>query len=139
MIDVDNELKTITVRYGGAYSGVYDLSVQSDTYGEILTDGITFEAVGTITDFYPTSGSIYGGTLITISGYHFSDEAADNPLTIGGMSCNVEESSEFEIQCRMQDLAVESGTEGQILIFMKMSEEATCTTETEECYFTFTD
>jgi len=139
VIDVHNENKTITVRFGGAYSGIYDIEVYSDTYGQILTDGITFEAVGTVTDIYPTSGSIYGGTLITITGYHFSDEASDNPVSIGGMTCNVEESSEFEIQCRMIDLSgIQSGAEGQLLIFMKMSEEATCQME-NGCYFTFTD
>jgi hypothetical protein len=104
-----------------------------------MTDGITFEAVGTVTDIYPTSGSVYGGTLITITGYHFSDEATDNPVTIGGATCSVEESSEFEILCRMQDIeGIPSGYEGDILIFMKMSEEATCMLE-EGCSFTFTD
>jgi hypothetical protein len=50
VIDVDNDVKSITVRYGGAYGGMYDLEVISSTFGRILTDDITFEAVGTITD-----------------------------------------------------------------------------------------
>lgn len=97
MIDVDNDEKSITVRYGGAYGGMYDLEVTSETFGRILTDDITFEAVGTITDIHPSSGSVYGGTLITISGYHFSDDASENPVTVGGLTCYVEQSSEFEI------------------------------------------
>jgi hypothetical protein len=75
---------------------------------------------------------------VTISGYHFSDYASDNPVTIGGLTCAVEESSEFEIKCRIAAQTLEA-SEGQVLIFLKLSEEATCSMDNEECYFTFTN
>ena len=36
-IDATNGAPSITVKYGGAYSGVYDLEVHSDINGNIVT------------------------------------------------------------------------------------------------------
>jgi hypothetical protein len=83
VIDVgtdDNGIKYIVVRFGGAYSGTYDVAVHSATYGHFDTTGITVQTIGTVTSYTPTSGSVYGGTLITITGYNFSTTITDNPV-----------------------------------------------------------
>ena len=39
VVAVDTTAKTITVKYGGAYSGTYDLLVKSELNGNIDTSG----------------------------------------------------------------------------------------------------
>ena len=82
-IDDTSGAPSITVKYGGAYSGVYDWKVSSEVNGDIYTTDVQFEAKIGITGFSPTEGSLYGGTLITITGGHFSDLKTDNPVKIG--------------------------------------------------------
>ena len=51
----------MSVKFGGSESGVYNLKVRSNTYGRFDTTGITVQLIGTVTSFYPTSGSVFGG------------------------------------------------------------------------------
>ena len=44
---------TIDVKYGGAYSGIYDLEVSSASEGNFMTDGIEFTAKIEVSDFQP--------------------------------------------------------------------------------------
>lgn len=124
--------KTITVKYGGAYSGEYNLIVHSDTHGNILTSGVTFTAKIEVLDFQPRQGSLYGGTLLTITGGHFSDLITDNPVKVGyefssGVNhyCYVESSSDSEIKCRIaEDYSREDGMQ-EVIVFASTFEEAT--------------
>lgn len=68
VMSVSNSVKTITCKYGGAYSGTYKLIVRSISLGRFDADDVSLLVEAKITDFNPKSGSIYGGTLITISG-----------------------------------------------------------------------
>lgn len=104
VVGVDSASRTITVKYGGAYTGVYYLVV-ANSAGNIHCD-LTFEVVFEVTDYSPKQGSQYGGTLVTIQGRHFSDIATDNPVKIGyeyisgtDHYCYVVETSEYEIKC----------------------------------------
>ena len=45
---------SITVKYGGAYSGIYDLEVSSFENGFLVTSDVQFEAKIAVTGFYPT-------------------------------------------------------------------------------------
>ncbi len=83
----------IKAKFGGSESGIYDLFVTLRSYGQLNSQGITLELIGKVTDFNPKSGSIHGGTVITIDGYHFSDDYQDNPVRIGYTDCLVEFSS----------------------------------------------
>ena len=74
VVDINSDDGTLDVKYGGAYSGVYDIQVSHTTEGSFLTSGIEFEAKIQVESFSPTSGSKFGGTLITITGGHFSDD-----------------------------------------------------------------
>ena len=95
-----NTNQYIKVRYGCAESGVYQVIVRSKSFGNIDTTGITVTTVGKVTDFNPKQGSIHGGTLITIDGYHFSNVETDNPIRIGYTDCLVETTTPTQIQCR---------------------------------------
>ena len=72
VVSVDDATKTITVKYGGAYSGTYDIEVISDTQGTIDTSSVQLIVVFEITDFTPKTGSVFGGTLLTITGGPFT-------------------------------------------------------------------
>jgi len=93
VIDVDNTNMEFKVRYGGAYSDLYKVIVTSKQYGNIDSSSLTFRAIGIVTDFQPRSGSVNGGTLITITGYNFSTDILDNPVRMGYTDCIVESSS----------------------------------------------
>ncbi len=89
-----NGNKYIKVKYGGAYSGNYTLEVSSVLYGNFDTTGLIFEAVGKVTSYSPATGSLNGGTLITINGFNFSDgEITDNPVRVGYTDCLVQSTS----------------------------------------------
>jgi hypothetical protein len=77
------------VKYNGAYSDLYNVLITSNSNGKFDSSAITFQSIGIVTSYYPTEGSIYGGTLITITGYNFSTEATDNPVKIGETDCLV--------------------------------------------------
>ena len=74
---------SITVKYTGAYVGLYDFEVVSALHGNIAGIKTPLIVKIAITNFYPTSGSRYGGTLVTIEGGVFSDLITDNPVKIG--------------------------------------------------------
>ena len=44
VVDINSDDGTLDVKYGGAYSGVYDIQVSHKTEGSFLTSGIEFEA-----------------------------------------------------------------------------------------------
>ena len=92
-VGVEDGNQFIKAMFGGSESGVYDLKVRSRTYGKFDTTGITLTLVGKVTDFNPKEGSIHGGQLITIDGYHFSKDFQDNPVRIGYTDCLVEETT----------------------------------------------
>jgi hypothetical protein len=124
--------RTITVKYNGAYSGVYDLRVKSARNGNVLTSAVTFTSKIEIADFQPRQGSLYGGTLMTITGGHFSDKITDNPVKVGyefssGVNhyCYVISSSDNEIKCRIaEDYSREAGDQ-EVIVFASTFEEAT--------------
>lgn len=50
---VDNDARTLQVKFGGAWSGPYDVFVTDATIGRINMDGVVLTAIGTVTDFSP--------------------------------------------------------------------------------------
>jgi hypothetical protein len=136
-VAVDSFASTITVKYGGSYSDTYSLKVTSLSYGGFSTSGVTFVSKGEVTSFSPISGSVYGGTLITIIGQTFSTEATDNPVMIGTTLCAIVSTSETEIKCRTKPRL--SGTAGSdtLTVFLKVSEEGVCSVS--PCEFTWID
>ena len=44
---------TITVKFGGAPSGIYNVFVTSASYGKFSTSGITLQTIGVVTSYSP--------------------------------------------------------------------------------------
>jgi len=92
------------------------------------------------------TGSIYGGTMLTIKGANFGKLPTDNPVSLvyapgqgRATSCFVKETSATEIKCRVDtaNMAKAAGDKGTMVVFLKTSEEAKCTKPA--CEWTFTD
>ena len=129
----------IKTKFGGSDSGIYQLVVRSRTYGNFDTTGITLTTIGKVTDFNPKSGSVHGGTLITIDGYHFSDDYQDNPIRIGYTDCLVESTSPTQIKCRTEPRIQETTGVEDFIVFLKTYEEAVCGFGVGMCTYTWTD
>ena len=81
---------------------------------------------------------------MTITGSHFSTNPMDNPVKIGyeyqsGVIhyCDVRESSDTEIKCRMRLDPERKAGEQELIVFASAFEEATCNAGT--CLLTFLD
>jgi hypothetical protein len=108
---------------------------------------LRFTVGSEVSSFSPQSGSIYGGTLITIHGNNWSTDKLNNPVSIsyngalGATFCYVKTTSETKITCRIQDFATgkekEDQKEGKLLVFLKTSEEASCGMA-DNCKYKFT-
>nr|XP_061786823.1 fibrocystin-L-like [Nerophis lumbriciformis] len=59
----------------------------------------TIEYILEIHAISPTTGSLMGGTELTISGSGFSPNISDNTVSVGGSECEVKAASENELQC----------------------------------------
>jgi hypothetical protein len=61
----------------------------------------------TVTSVSPQTGSIYGGTMLTITGTNFGTVPTDNPVSIvyggavGSTACFVKTISSTKITCRV--------------------------------------
>ena len=101
IVSWDNTNKQMKVKFNGAPSSdqyVVKVSGPNGNIGGTTLNLTTVIAVDTIT---PRRGSVLGGTLLTITGNHFGTKATDNPVKVGDNYCLVEETSEFEIKCRI--------------------------------------
>ena len=100
VVSVNEDQKSIKVKFNGAPSGDYFIMLKSKQHGRINSDLLLLKVHSTITSVTPTKGSLYGGTLVTIKGENFSNEPLDNPVKIGSHYCYVITSSSSEITCR---------------------------------------
>ena len=98
---VDPVQKTITLKFRGAKAGEHVISIYSIEQESKITllDELTIVAGAKVTGITPNSGSLLGGTQVTITGENFSDNIQDNPVIIGDAECIVSSSSATEIQC----------------------------------------
>lgn len=124
VMSVDEDAKSIKVKFPGARSGDYHIQLESVQHGRIQSDVLALKVHGSITSVSPLEGSIYGGTLVTITGENFSDEPLDNPVKIGNDYCYVITSSPTEITCRTDLLHGKVESNELLLVFLKTSEEA---------------
>jgi len=80
VIAVDDSTKTITTMFGGAWSGLYQISLRHYTFGLLDSIGLVLTVGSNVTSVTPSIGSIYGGTKLTITGTNFGSEFTDNPV-----------------------------------------------------------
>lgn len=56
-----------------------------------------------ITNVYPATGSLRGGTKLTVSGQGFNTLASVNKVKVGSHDCLVESSTSSELRCQIAD------------------------------------
>jgi hypothetical protein len=88
-------VKKLRVMFGGAESGYFQMSIRHKVYGLLDTTDMVLDVSSRVTSFSPKVGSIYGGTLLTISGTNFGTVKTDNPVQlstnggVGSIDCFV--------------------------------------------------
>jgi len=91
--------------------------------------------VSSVTSVTPSTGSRYGGTLLTIAGTNFGTVKTDNPVKIatnggaGAIDCFVQTIVPTQITCRIDEnmKTKDAGTTAEVAVMLKTSEEAQCT------------
>lgn len=139
VVAVDTTEKTLTVKYGGAYSGTYDLLIKSKTNGNIETAATPLKVVFEITSFTPTTGSIFGGTLLTITGGPFIPNDLKETIVKVGYKwwepidhyCYVEAVTETTVKCRLPLDMNREAKEYEVIAFASTFEESNC--EFDKC------
>jgi len=115
-VSVDDSAKTFVVMFGGAESGVFSITIRHKDFGLVDTSGMTLNVGSTVTAVSPMTGSIYGGTVITITGTNFGTQKTDNPVQIsynggvGSTNCFVLTTGATQITCQIDsNISMENG------------------------------
>jgi len=143
VIAVNDTAKTLTVMFGGAWSGLYQMSIRHKVYGLVNTTGLILTVGSNVTSVSPQIGSIYGGTEVTITGTNFGTVFTDNPVQIstlggvGSIDCFLNFINSTTIRCRVNETTKTDNTTGKMITFLKTSEEALCTPNST-CHWTYT-
>jgi len=82
VVEVYDAQKIITVKFGGAISQNFDVQITHKQFGRIDTKGNMLTVGSNTTSIVPMTGSIYGGTMVTIKGTNFGTTATDNPVEL---------------------------------------------------------
>lgn len=157
VIDVDDKTKKLVTKFGGAkskwwgggYSGKFQITIRHKDYGLVDTKDQILDVSSTTTDISPKIGSIYGGTLLTITGTNYGKQKADNPVQIsfngalGSQNCFVKTISAGQITCRIDttyNKKQKDAAKATVVVFQRTSEEAQCdyTSDPPVCQFTYT-
>ena len=124
---------SITCRLPGGYSGANTIVVFKKTIGDSLPDAdanvLTYEI--TFTSISPTSGSLNGGTLLTITGQNFSTIKTENVVLTDKDSqlyCDIESATITEIKCRTRKPKTTLTGPNNVIVYGRIIEEGTCAT-----------
>ncbi|XP_065804470.1 fibrocystin-L [Labrus bergylta] len=110
---------TQVCRLGSSGAGTYRVSVSFPSLGNTSSpDGkmFYFTYLASVSSFSPLSGSLAGGTLLTVTGYGFSQ---DSTVTVGGKECTVVNAGDTELKCRTP--AGSAGSEAVMVMVGNMS------------------
>ena len=133
----DSNTTQITCKLLGAPTGTYDFYVQTS---QGYTNSVNFAVKTVITSISPTSGSLAGGTLLTISGEAFSNQITQTLVFIGdeNLACDVVSSSATAVTCttRASTSSAYLETPQTVYVDTRIVEEAICE---GSCSFTYTD
>jgi hypothetical protein len=91
-VDNSSSPKTFTVKFNGAPIGSYTFYVEANSpsqYGQLNTAAISINTESTITSVSPVSGSVLGGTILTITGTNFSSTISDQAVKVGKYYCDI--------------------------------------------------
>ena len=90
VMSVDDSTKTLTIKFPGADSGLYNIFLVGLGVGRIDKTPLELTVTGQVTGISPMAGSKSGGTLLTIDGINFSTDLYDNPVKVGPYWCLVQ-------------------------------------------------
>ena len=128
----------ITCKLLGAPTGTYNFFVQTSK-GHSNTQSFTVQTV--ITGVSPSTGSLAGGTILTIQGGAFSTDVKQSLVFIGdgNIACDVIASTTSQVQCRTRALTntAISGVSQTVYVDTRIVEEAVCQDATNNCQFTY--
>uniref|UniRef100_A0A8D0AJK6 PKHD1 like 1 n=1 Tax=Sander lucioperca TaxID=283035 RepID=A0A8D0AJK6_SANLU len=104
---------TQVCRLGSASAGSYPVFIGFPSLGDSRSTGgnifhFTYQLI--VSSFSPLSGSVAGGTLLTVRGFGFSQNST---VTVGSDECTVVHASDTELKCRTP-----AGTGSQIITVM---------------------
>jgi hypothetical protein len=113
---------------------MFQFHIRHKAYGLVDTEGMILDVSSKVTKVTPLVGSIYGGTLLTITGTNFGTKKTDNPVQlsthggVGSIDCLVQTINPTQITCRVDPnmRAKVDNTKAEVAVFLKTYEEAKC-------------
>ena len=90
---------SITCTFNPIEAGSYNLKVVMSFGEAMFINSLVVTSEGGIISLTPNSGSVEGGTILTISGYGFSSQKSNNIVLIGSQPCHIVYSSYSNVQC----------------------------------------
>ncbi|XP_013209363.1 fibrocystin-L [Microtus ochrogaster] len=103
---IEGDLNRITCRTSKRIEGTVDISVITNGIQATAKDSFSYNCLQTpvITDFSPKERAILGNINLTIKGYNFGNELAQNMVHVGGKACQVLHSNFTDITCLLPKL-----------------------------------
>jgi hypothetical protein len=100
--EVESVMSTeIVCKTGPHASGTVDIDVSANSVSATLNQMYTYDSTleARITGFSPTTGPVYGGSVLTISGTGFPDVLSEIEVMVGANDCQVQNATATEITC----------------------------------------
>lgn len=128
----------------GGLAGTFTLQVNLPVAGDSVPATVgadQFSYIVSIQSISPTSGSLYGGTLITITGQNFATDTQQTLAFVGSTVnwfCNIESITTTTILCRTPAISDDytPGDPQPIVVTTRLIVESQCT---GNCTFTYLD
>ncbi|CAF0819146.1 unnamed protein product [Rotaria sp. Silwood1] len=89
---------SITCDIGNIQAGNHSIVAHIDGVGTVVSSPI-LTSVAYISNVAPTSGSTYGGVLLTINGNGFANLSSNIQVTIGSSICSIVQTTPGQVQC----------------------------------------
>ncbi|XP_072630359.1 fibrocystin-L isoform X1 [Canis lupus baileyi] len=105
---IERDLSKITCRTPKRIEGTVDISVITDGFRATAKDAYSYNCLQTpvITDFSPKVRTIQGDVNLTIKGYNFGSETAQNvEVYVGGKPCRIFQWNFTDIRCLLPKLS----------------------------------
>ena len=99
IMDVSNVTSSINCTFDPIEAGSYTITVIASVGQAAFSSSPVVTSEGGIISITPTTGSIEGGTILTLSGYGFSSRASNNIVYIGSQLCQIIYSNYSTIEC----------------------------------------
>ena len=130
----------IKCRLGGGKTGEYSVRVFVDGIGYSMGDGDGSELFSLIVEVHsisPTSGSVAGGTVLTLTGKNFSTVTNENQVLLGDSGwnyCVVLTATSTELTCRVNQPREVPSKPVTVHVLARVQEQAVCT---NQCQYEF--